>query len=130
MTSCAPWALSHITSLPVETIELILSRQRDDGNGIRIAMDGSFSVDPVIAQRVLELLGYRTQMAAGGMSVREAARISCDFPGGKFYLSTGRHAAVVKDGMVFDNAHPDGVAPDQYPLADDVCVRVICTDQP
>jgi hypothetical protein len=87
---------------------------------------GAFAVDPDTAERVLRLLGYETQQAKGGMPVRESAQITTDFPGSSFYLSLGYHAAVARDGMVFDNHHPDGVPGDQYPRADDVIVRVIC----
>lgn len=124
MISCAPWALHYITGLPVPAIEAILSHRRDDG--VTIAMDGSMAVDTTIAERVLQLLGYETVLCAGGMSVKEGAAISTEFAGAMFYLNTDSHALVARDGRLYDNAFPEGIAPDQHPRAGDVLRRVIC----
>jgi hypothetical protein len=64
------------------------------------------------------------------MTVREGAAISASFPGSKFFLSLGWHAAVAQDGLLFDNKHPEGIAGDHYPQADDVIQRVICMEYP
>ncbi len=123
--SCSPWALHFISGLSADVIELILSRQRDDG--VRIAQDGAMAVNSATAERVLQLLGYDTVMAAGGMTAMAGAEISSEFPGAKFYFSLScDHAAVAMDGMLYDNHHPDGIAADQYPFSDKIIRRVIC----
>jgi hypothetical protein len=126
MISCVPWALSHITGLDVPVIEAILSHRRDDG--VKIAQDGAITaVNPRVAERILQLLGFDTVMAVGGMTAAEAAQISSEFPSSAFYFSLScDHAVVAQDGKLFDNGHPTGIAGDQHPFSGEVDRGVIC----
>lgn len=102
---CVPAALSILTGLPVDNCVTKIREHLGDQtiSGVLIP----------VAIQVLESLGYsinRAEFTEGSTVLTASLGLLSTY-----LVSTGGHALVIKDGMIFDNSYPNGVSPKDYP---------------
>jgi len=129
LLSCVPFALCLITRRPPG--EVVAALWAQDADCVR-EEDGTLAARPEGARRALLALGYRVFRYNGieNGDVRPlrtwAARSSGQFPGVALLCFTEEHAAVVRDGRIFDTICPPGAPGDAHPEGDELVRAVYC----